>query len=271
MTNKKVILFAILAIAIGAATIIPLEYLMTGQATANAQITPWHDVTISYAYVNLHDSGGNNTMKWDGANIQAIANFTLTPDAITLKSADAQIEFYQFRVYTDQQSIVNITYSTAVAREEIKVPGMAGGCYMAITGSGANKYTFADGTTFDGTAVVGDTTCGGGVVQYIMPNEPDMPPIQNSTKAAVGTNLANYNGENTNQALTELRSAQTLYIDVSRIFSVAYHGNATSSTSATVTQASNEVLQHIELTKTDSGFVYGEYKQGTVPFPVQTP
>ena len=37
MVEKKVILCAILAIAIGIATIVPLEYLMTAQAQANAQ------------------------------------------------------------------------------------------------------------------------------------------------------------------------------------------------------------------------------------------
>jgi hypothetical protein len=266
--EKNLIAWSILAIVIGVATIIPLEYLMTGQAEANAQaVTPWFNVNIPYAYVNLYVSGGNDTMTWDGAMFQAVANFTLTPDAINLKNADAQIEFYQFRLYSDNVAIVNITYSVAVSREEINVPEIPGGVYLAITGSGGNIFYFADGTTYDGNAVVGDSVCGGGKV---IANMPGMP-VEDYTVAVVGSYIANYNGNNAMQTLTELRNAQTLYIDVSKICSVSYHGNSSSTTATTTTLASNEILYHIALTKIESGFVYGTYIEGTVPFPIQTP
>jgi hypothetical protein len=267
--EKKLIAWSILAIVIGVATIIPLEYLMAGQAEANAQIiTPWFDVSIPYAYVNLYDSGGNDTMTWDGAMFQAIANFTLTSDAISLKNADAQIEFYQFRVYSDNAAIVNVTYSVAVCREELNVPGIPGGCYMAITGSGCNTFTFADGTTYDGNAVAGDSICGGG---QVIANMPGILPDKNYTVAVVGSYIADYNGNNAVQTLPELRNAQTLYIDVSKICSVSYQGNSSSTIATTTTMASNEILCHIALTKTENGFVYGTYTEGTVPFPIQTP
>jgi hypothetical protein len=252
--EKKLIAWSVLAIVIGVATIVPLEYLMTGPAEANAQtITPWFNVSIPYAYVNLYDSGGNNTMTWDGAMVQAIANFTLTSDAINLKNADAQIEFYQFRLYSDTAAIVNITYSVAVCREELNVTGIPGGCYVAITGSGCNKFTFADGTTYDGNAVVGDSVCGGGVV---LANMPSILPVQNYTVAVVGSYIADYNGNNAIQILSELRNAQTLYIDVSKICSVSYQGNSSSTTATTTTMTSNEILCHITLTKTENCFVY---------------
>jgi hypothetical protein len=286
--EKRLIAFIILAIVIGIATIIPLEYSMTsqdgtsaqtaqveasaqaGQAGANVQatLTPWFGVAIPYAYVNLHDSGGNDTMTWNGAMIQAIANFTLTPDALNLKNADAQIEFYQFRVSSEQGAIVNLTYSIAVCREEINVPGLPGGCYMAITGSGCNRFTFADGTIYDGNAVAGDSVCGGGVV---LANMPDILPVQNYTVAVVGSYIADYDGNSSMQTLTELRNAQALYIDVSRICSVSYQGNSSSTTGTTTTMASSQVIRHIMLTKTNDGFVYGTYEEGTVPFPMETP
>lgn len=270
--EKKLIAWSILAIVIGVATIVPLQYMMAGPAEVKAQIiTPWFDVSIPYAYVNLYVSGGNDTMTWDGAMFQALANFTLTSDAINLKNADAQIEFYQFRLYSDTASIVNITYSVAVCREELNVPGIPGGCYMAITGSGGNKFTFADGTTYDGNAVVGDSVCGGGKVICNIRGVPDLPPVENYTVAVVGSFIADYNGNNVVPTLPELRNAQTLYIDVSRICSVQYQGNSSSTTATTTTLASNEILCHIELTKTETGFVYGTYKEGTVPFPIQTP
>jgi len=206
-------------------------------------------------------------MTWDGAMFQAIANFTLTPDAINLKNADAQIEFYQFRVYSDTALIVNITYTVAVCREELNVLGIPGGCYMAITGSGGHIFYFADGTTYDNNVVAGDSICGGGKV---IANMPGMP-VENYTVAVVGSYIADYKGNNAVQTLPELRNAQTLYIDVSRICSVSYQGNSSSTTATTTTMASNEILCHIELTKIESGFIYGTYKEGTVPFPIQTP
>jgi hypothetical protein len=267
--EKKLIAWSIFAIIIGVAAIVPLEYIMTGQAEAKAQtITPWFNVSIPYAYVNLYDSGGNNTMTWDGAMFQAIANFTLTSDAINLKNADAQIEFYQFRVYSDTASIVNITYSVAVCREELNVPGIPGGVYSAITGSGCNIFYFADGTTYDGNAIAGDSVCGGG---QVLSNIPGVLPDKNYTVAVVGSYIADYNGNNAVQTLPELRNAQALYIDVSKICSVSYQGNSTSTTATTTTLASNEILCHIELIKTEKGFVYGTYTEGTVPFPIQTP
>ena len=267
--EKKLILCSILAIAIGIATIVPLEYLMTGQVGVNAQtITPYYDVSIPYVYVNLHQAGSNNTATWDAATIQGLANFTLTPDALTLKNADAQAEFYRFRVYSDQGDIVNLTYSMGVSIEQLNVTGLPGGCYTAITGSGGNKYNFADGTTFDGNSVIGDNLCSGGTVRFIIPG---VLPNSNYTTTALGSTIADYNGKTTSEALTALRNANALYIDISRICTVAYHGNATTTTSTTTTMTDNHVLQHIELTKVDSGFVYGAYQQGTVPFPMQTP
>jgi hypothetical protein len=68
-----------------------------------------------------------------------------------------------------------------------------------------------------------------------------------------------------------LRNAQTLYIDVSKICSVSYQGNSSSTAATTTTLASDEILCHIALIKTENGFVYGTYTEGTVPFPIQTP
>lgn len=271
MIEKKLILCGILAIAIGIATIVPLEYFMAAQTQANAQttFTPWFNVNVPYAYVNLDQSGGNSTMTREGAMIQAIANFTLTPAAINLKNADARIEFYQFQVSSDQGPIVNITYSVAVSREELNVTGIPGGCYLAITGSGDNTFYFADGTTYNGNNICGNSDCGGGTVLYNTDNTPGILPLQNYTTAVVSDYIVSYNGNSASQAFTELRAAQTLYIDVSRICSVSYEGNSTTAT--TTTLESNQVLQHIVLTKAGNGFVYGTYTQGTVPFPIETP
>jgi hypothetical protein len=263
--EKKLIACCILAIAIGIATILPLQYMMGAEAQANAQLTqiePWFNVNVTYAYCNLNENGGNDTTTFNGAMIQTVANFTLTPDALDLKNADARIEFYLFQVSSDQGPIANITYSVAVSKAEVNVTGVPGGVFTSITGSGANIFTFADGTIYNGTK---NGDCGGGVVLYNIPGVP----TQTFTTAVVSNYICSYNGNPAPQALTELRNAQTLYIDVSRICSVSFEGNATTAT--TTTLASTEVLQHIVLTKTGNGFVYGTYAEGTVPFPIETP
>src|SRR5208283_4384016 len=133
MVEKKVILCAVLAIVIGIATIIPMEYLMSAQAQeaaqtgqaqakalaqATAQVTydPWFQINVPYIYVNLDQSGGNTTATWDGVLIQGVANFTFAPDALALNNTDARIEFYQFQVSSENGPILNMTYSRSAER-----------------------------------------------------------------------------------------------------------------------------------------------------------
>ena len=126
MVEKKVILCAILAIAIGIATVIPMEYLMAAQAQTNTQtaqaqekanaasdvqasVQPmFSDINITYAYCNPDKTSSNDTMTLYGSSIEAVVNFTLAPDA--LKNADAQIEYYKFAVSSDQGPIFNMGY-----------------------------------------------------------------------------------------------------------------------------------------------------------------
>ncbi|MEJ2242872.1 MAG: hypothetical protein P8Y18_12150 [Candidatus Bathyarchaeota archaeon] len=163
-------------------------------------------------------------------------------------------------------SIVNITYSVAVTRDEPFDPEIPGSYYTAITGVGGNKFYFADGTTYDGNIIAGDSISGGAQVLTSSGL-----PLENYTLAVVGSYIADYNGDNSVQALAELRNAQDLYIDVSKICSVSYQSNSSSTSATTTTLASDEILCQIELTKIENGFVYGTYTEGTVPFPIQTP
>lgn len=265
MIEKKLILCGILAIAIGIATIIPLEYIMSAPVAQAALDQPWFNVNVPYVYCNLNESGGNNTMSWNGAVIQGLANFTCTPDAIALKGADAKIEYYQFAVSSDQGPIVNITYAIAYTVEKLGVTGLPGGVYMGITGLGDNTFTFANGVTYNGIPDYKGDCGGAGCIAEIIGDVPSGATNQTFTTVVFSDSIWGYNG-NVSQVVTELRNAQTLSIDVSRICSVIYNGNVT-----VRTPASNQVLQHIELTKAGNGFVYGTYVQGTVPFPMETP
>src|SRR4030042_5234269 len=138
MIEKKIILCGILAIAIGVAVILPLEYFMSATAKAAAPDKPWFTVAVPYAYCNPNFSGGNSTMSLYGASIQAVANFSLTPDA--LNNADARIEYYKFRVYSDQGPIVNMTYYIVYSKSYV------------VTGiSGEGRIQFEGGLVYEGT------------------------------------------------------------------------------------------------------------------------
>jgi len=269
MIEKKLILCGILAIAIGIATIVPLEYMMAAQSQVNAQTayTPWFNVNVPYVYVNLDQTSANNTASWDGVNIQGIANFTVTPAGMALQGADAKIEYYQFQVSSDQGPIANMSYSVALSIEKLGVPGLPSGVYMAITGSGQNNFIFADGITYNGIPNYNGYCSGGNVLYETVGNNLPSTVVNGTFSPGVfGAYIMNYNGANSNQVITELRNAKTLYIDVTRICSVSYNGNVTVNI-----PASNHVLQHIVLTKTANGFVYGTYTQGEAPFPMETP
>jgi hypothetical protein len=83
----------------------------------------------------------------------------------------------------------------------------------------------------------------------------------------ISTCIFGSDSNNLPQAAAEIRNAQTIYIDVSKICTVTVKGNVT-----VTTPASHEVLQHIELTNLGSGFgfVYGTYAN-EIPFPVEGP
>ncbi len=274
-TEKKLILVSILAVSIGIATIAPLAFFMS---TARAQATPnkpWFNINVPYVYVNPYKNG-------DSALIQGIGNFTFTPEGLTLNGAEAKIEYYQFHIYSDQGSILNVSYSMAISKIDYNVTGLPGGIYSAITGSGANTFSFANGMIYNGiNGYNGD--CFGGGVFYTIPNGQTFTnqvfsdyihigetstvlPFPNSN-GTVFTDQYSEKGNNAAQIIGQLRSAQELYIDVSRICTVIYDGNVTINT-----PANPIVIQHITLSKTPTnGFVYGTYKEGTVPFPMETP
>jgi hypothetical protein len=245
--EKRLIACSILAIAIGIATIVPLEYMMAAQAQENAQantgipkVEPFSNVNVTYAYCNPNKISGNDTMTLYGAMIEVVVNFTLNPVALT--NADAQIEYYQFAVSSDQGPIVNMTYYIAENPNNGIIIFIGPGIVALDNGLTTGPVPSNDqGITYD-------------------------PWNRTFTTGLVSDYIFGTDANNLPQAVTDFRNAQTLYIDVSKVSTVTVNGNVT-----VTTPASNEVLQHIVLTKTDNGFVYGNYVYGTVPFPVEGP
>jgi hypothetical protein len=256
MIERKLILCSAIAIVIGIAAIIPMEYVMVSGARANAEaqanamaqataaltnVEPWFNVSVQYAYCNPYKNGGNSTMSFNGAMIQAVANFSLTPEA--LENADAQIEYYKFAVSSDRGPIVEEGYYVSLEREGITTGA-----------SGNGTIWFANGLVFNGPISNG----GQGINWDVWK--------PSSTLGFVSDYIFGTDASDIPKAVTELRNAQTLYIDVSKVCTVTVKGNVT-----VTTPSSSQVLQHIELTEIGSGFVYGTYADGTLPFPVEVP
>ena len=262
MIEKKLILCSILAISIGIATIIPLQYLMTAEAQTNAdtiaeaqdaiaeaqaiteatKVEPWYNVDVTYAYCNPNEAGANDTATWSGVSIKIVANFTLIPEA--LKNAEAQVEYYKFAVSSEQGPITDLYYYIAQTNDSSFITFI----------SGWGTVGFANGLTYNGPHCSGGQ--GGQYHDHFVGN-------YNYT---MGFLSSNYNEEEAAQIVTQIRNAQTLYIDVSKASTVKVTDNFT------VTEpASDEVIQHIELTKVSDGFLFGGYKQGTMPLPVEMP
>lgn len=265
MIEKKLILCAILAITIGIAAIVPTEYLMAAQAQESTQqpnapatniqvpnVEPMLDVNITYAYCNYDITFSNDTMALYGAEIEIVVNFTLNPNA--LAGADAQIEYYNFAISSDQGPIINLGYYLALASNQ-----------NIITGIGGPNGTinFASGLNFNAPTLGQNINYGSGGQEI---NLDVYSPTY--TMGYVSNNILGSDPNNLPQAATELGNATTLYIDVSKICTVTVSGNVT-----VTTPASNQVLQHVELTNVGSGlgFVYGTYAEGTLPLPIDGP
>ncbi|MCW4006743.1 MAG: hypothetical protein NWF04_09175 [Candidatus Bathyarchaeota archaeon] len=240
--EKKLIASSILVIAIGIASIMPLEYLMAApaQPTGNLQALaaePLFDVNALYVNCNLNHSRQNETNTVYGATINGPLNMTmLKPDP--LQNYDAKIEYFKFRVYSDEGPIANLTFCVGYANLTLT---------WMICGNGTLGFT--NGLTYTGTLVDGGLTVGDGFASTnntgflngeIVSADPNAPP----------------------EAVTKLRNADTIYIDVHRQCMLTVKGNTT-----VMTPENSDVLQHMILTKTDNGFAYGTYLEGMAPIP----
>jgi hypothetical protein len=242
--EKKLIALSVLAVAIGIATIVPLEYLMGAEAQAKAELVkvePMLNVNVTYAYCELDKTVSNSTMTLYGARLGAVANFTLTPT--TLKTADAQIEYYKFAVSSDQGPIVDLGYYISVEKA-----GITSGA------SGTGTIWFANGLTYNGPPSNGGQNINWDAWQ------------PSSVVGFASDYIFGTDADDVPQAVIDLRNAQTLYIEVTKVSTVTVKGDVT-----VTTPASSEVLQRITLTKTDYGFIYGSYADGTLPIPMWVP
>lgn len=243
MVEKKVILCAILAIALGIATIVPLEYLMAAQAQEENP-NPWSNLAIPYAYWNINSSISTSTKTFLGENPNIITNIMIAQN--TLKDAGARIDYYQLQVYSDQGQICNLTYYVGTA-----APAKIGD-YWTETGlnellNGTFSFSLDNGYGYQWYG----TNSSGGTFIYEMGGK------SSTFQGLINGNLQSFNAStgvwNYNSIPNiDIGNANVLYIDVIRMASATFNGN-----NKTVTIENSNVIQHIVLTRTDNAFIYG--------------
>jgi len=251
--EKKQIALCIFALTIGIATLLPLSY-FTPRIGATAQTLQVFNPDL-YSIVVLPDS--TTLLSEYGVEAVIDINAAYAVNNTNFKDVDAKIEVYNYHIYSDQGSIANITHSIAITTD-VSDPRSPSGYTSAIADRSRekNSYTFADGTILDLTEAIGYVE--GSIMGGILMGPPDTWDTLVSTHSA--TFISASNGEKSVQAIDALRSAQTIYVDVTVVLSVTYKhpNNSEGSSIIATTSANRNVLFHVELTKMDDGsFRYG--------------
>jgi hypothetical protein len=239
--EKKIIAISALAILIGVASIVPVMFLMTTPARAIGTIEePWFNLNIPYAYWNPNIVGDNGTTTFLGEKHAIVANITSDSDDI-LKDADARIEYYNLHVYSTQGSICNLTYYIGTAKSG-ELVDMYNSTLFFLSGN-----TYSTNSTSGGIFIL------------------DSSLLNVTNWGLISGSTLSYNSSSTPKIATDTQNANALYIDVSRLSYITFKGNIT-----TMTTENSGILQHIELSKTNDGFVYGTTTNLNVPFPLES-
>jgi hypothetical protein len=298
--EKKLIAISILALIIGVSSVLPLMFLMSATAKAEASSEPWFGINIPYAYWTAYDG----PLNWSSDYFQRsesneeqpieysvshqhmmVLNFTLD-EIPTTDPFDARVEYYQLRLSSDKESIMDMNWFVGTYKN---------GSFDF--GDFLKEFHFKLGDWFD-TAEFGNSTDGGSII--LIPagegddvTNPDWTPelwsdiftFDNSTdgendmpKPTSGGNGVlrpdwtpgfsiqfpdggggTYSttdpvaGQNiTTPLVSALREAETLFITVRRIGWITFSANST-----VVTLADNEIVAQIQLDKLDEAtFLY---------------
>jgi len=270
--EKKLFVLSIFAITIGIATILPLSYITLSVGDTNqtqpffipylarAQAIP--DTTTLYVEIDGIKQYYDTLSSEEEGSVSAGVCYHITPYGANLTDVDAKIEVYNIHYYSDQGSILNLTQIVGIAGN-VPDPSSPDGVTPAFTAAvGYAHYDnpidwanhkdtiiFADGTVYDVTNLFSYTesrSFSEASVEYYTNNDHCV-----THGMAV---LSISKGENSAQSLHDLRSAKTIYVEVTRVMQITYkHPNSTNPLSViTATPIANkEVLCHIQMPKLD--------------------
>jgi hypothetical protein len=245
--EKKLIAFSILAITIGIASIVPLAFLMSPAKAQTTNDIPWFNFDVAYASWKATSKDGAigyldgigpiyDLVSYSSTYL-VLLNYSVNPDAINILD-NARAEYYQLQVYSDKGQIENLTTSFGANCKDDINP--------------TSSFYFARPDWFNTTTNGGGTfiTKFNGTLASSLANGLGL----TGTSGSYSSN--SFKNTTLPQEFLNIQNANKLYIDVRRLGYVTFDGNST-----IVTLASNEVIQHIELTKSGDQFVYGTLPQ----------
>jgi hypothetical protein len=221
--EKKLILCSILAIAIGIASVAPLSFFMNVKAQTFDE--PWFDITVPYAYFKA-----NATDKLYQSTTSIVIQPTINQDALS-QHTDARIEYFEFEIYSDQLQLSNATYYLGINSSAVEDP--------------SSLFAFSRENWFNSSAF--------GAGCYVTNLTEPLHLMGTGGSVCYGFDDSSWINKNFGTILSTMENAQTIYLDVRRLGYVTFDGNNT-----VVTLASNQTIQHLELTKTGDAFTYGD-------------
>jgi hypothetical protein len=124
--EKKLIAFSILALIIGVSSVLPLVFLMSATAKAEASSEPWFSINIPYAYWMTKDGpldySDNSVTPYDpfddvdlnemnsvSEQHMLMLNLTLNIDT-TNEAVDGRVEYYQIDLSSDKELIETMRF-----------------------------------------------------------------------------------------------------------------------------------------------------------------
>lgn len=240
--EKKLLVFSVLAIVIGVASIAPLPFLMSGKANASADgtdVKAQFSLNIPYVFIRINGPGLkisdiipdselteqlHNLFHKDtfsGTLLEESKVFNITSLANSEEELpDAAVEYFNYKIYTDKEILANFTY-------------YYGGAYNS---SFKDQTFFSFAFNRDNWSV-------------------DSQQYNNATRGSFGTlkpNQGHLSVECTGTSdINVSETPQRIYISISRVATVLFYDNST-----VVSLSNAGLIQQITLEKFQDGYLY---------------
>lgn len=236
--EKKLIALSVIAILVGVASIIPLQFLMSARAVTQK---PWFSLDMPYAYCETLDGAFNYSSPYGtsinvssqsvvSVGVGVVLDLTLDADLKTVGD-DARFEYYQINITTDKGPVETEFFQVGTGTND----------------SFAQKgFHFMQDNQFD-TGMF-DPRSGGGGGLFIPNWITGLSILWQAGHSGTGT----VDGSGTSRVVSAFREAQTVYITLYRVGWVSFEGDST-----IATFANNEVVRQIQLVKYgENGWLY---------------
>jgi hypothetical protein len=243
--EKKLIACSILALIIGVSSVLPMVFLMSATAKAEASSEPWFSINMPYSYWMTKDGSIDYTaldprldfgFDYNETNSVSeqhmiVLNLTLNVDTKN-EPVDGLVEYYQIDVSSDKELIETMHWFVGTnGNSSFSFDGLLDTFHFM-----RDDWFDTDIFTFGG---------GGGLIKY------NWAAGLSKLWPEAGSGTGTLGSSGTARVVSALREAETLSITIYRIGWVTFTGNST-----VVTLANNELVDQIQLEKFGDGWLY---------------